>query len=286
MIFLSCLAIALAARAGAQMNTSGRLVARIRASELAWGQVEKGLSYLKGKKDTTVWQYSVEGFQVQNEGGRVSLNSASLEALTALLKKSEVKTDFSPEEIAAAIVDWRDADSEVTPSGAESDYYSALASPYPCKNAPFESIEELLLVRGVTWELFTSLQPYMTIVGDGKVNLNTATVEVLAALGMSDALTEKIETFQRGDDQILGTEDDHQFSSVAAFPSELDDRIGLSGAELADAQNWSASALLTTDAPSYYRIIGSGSTAGKSIVKGFEAVVEKKTWEWMDWREV
>jgi type II secretory pathway component PulK len=56
--------------------------------------------------------------------------------------------------IAAAIMDWRDADdvpTEISGSvGAESEYYSALTPPYTPKNAPFDTVDELLLVRGIT----------------------------------------------------------------------------------------------------------------------------------------
>lgn len=56
--------------------------------------------------------------------------------------------------IAAAIMDWRDADDVPTDIngavGAESEYYTALPHPYMPKNAPFDTVDELLLVRGVT----------------------------------------------------------------------------------------------------------------------------------------
>jgi type II secretory pathway component PulK len=50
-------------------------------------------------------------------------------------------------ETAAAIVDWRDSDSDLTVGGAESEYYLLLHDPYECKNAPLETVEELLLVK-------------------------------------------------------------------------------------------------------------------------------------------
>jgi DNA uptake protein ComE-like DNA-binding protein len=56
-------------------------------------------------------------------------------------------------DIAAAIVDWRDADSTVTPLGAESPYYASLPVPSRPRNASFPTIRELLMVRGVTREL-------------------------------------------------------------------------------------------------------------------------------------
>jgi DNA uptake protein ComE-like DNA-binding protein len=57
------------------------------------------------------------------------------------------------EEIADAIIDWIDADDLPRTNGAEDDYYTGLQPPYHCKNGPLDSLEELLLVRGVTQEL-------------------------------------------------------------------------------------------------------------------------------------
>ncbi len=54
------------------------------------------------------------------------------------------------EDIADAILDWIDEDDEQRPLGAEVDYYSGLSPAYACKNGPLETVEELLLVRGVT----------------------------------------------------------------------------------------------------------------------------------------
>ncbi len=59
------------------------------------------------------------------------------------------------EEIADAILDWIDADDDTRDYGAESDYYSALSPGYAPKNGPLDSIDELLLVCGVTpWLLY------------------------------------------------------------------------------------------------------------------------------------
>lgn len=59
------------------------------------------------------------------------------------------------EEIADAILDWLDEDDEPRQFGAERDEYSSLELPYAPKNGPLDTVEELLLVRGVTpWLLF------------------------------------------------------------------------------------------------------------------------------------
>ena len=84
-------------------------------------------------------------FGLVDEASKVSLNAASVDEL---MKLPNMTVD-----VAAAIVDWRDEDDDVTDQGAESDYYQSLPEPYKAKNAPFETIEETLLVRGVTLDL-------------------------------------------------------------------------------------------------------------------------------------
>ena len=61
------------------------------------------------------------------------------------------------EDVADAILDWMDEDSEVRDYGAEANYYSSLSPPYAPKNGPMDSLEELLLVRGVTPQLMFGL---------------------------------------------------------------------------------------------------------------------------------
>lgn len=57
------------------------------------------------------------------------------------------------EDVADAILDWLDPDDEVREFGAEVDEYSGMTPPYAPKNGPLETVEELLLVRGVTPQL-------------------------------------------------------------------------------------------------------------------------------------
>ena len=64
------------------------------------------------------------------------------------------RTQGDIDAIVDAIMDWRDPDNETRAHGAESDYYLSLTPPYRAKNGFFDAPEELLLVRGVTPELF------------------------------------------------------------------------------------------------------------------------------------
>jgi general secretion pathway protein K len=89
-----------------------------------------------------------------------------------------------------AIIDWTDDDEEVTclpfvkyeNLGAESDYYSTLVPAYRCKNRPLDTIEEMLLIKGITAEIFERMRNYVTVNGDGKVNVNSAPKPVIESL--------------------------------------------------------------------------------------------------------
>ena len=56
-------------------------------------------------------------------------------------------------ELAASIIDWRDEDSEISPGGAEDEYYLLLSEPYNCKNSELETVDEILLIKGASEEL-------------------------------------------------------------------------------------------------------------------------------------
>lgn len=91
-------------------------------------------------------------YGIEDESTKLNLN-----ALAAIEKKTPgagrdllLALPGMSEDIADAILDWMDADDEPREFGAEVDYYLGLDPPYVPKNGPLETIEELLLVRGVT----------------------------------------------------------------------------------------------------------------------------------------
>jgi competence ComEA-like helix-hairpin-helix protein len=81
-------------------------------------------------------------YGVSDEESRINLNTASTDALSKL-------QDMTPD-VLAAISDWRDGDNAASPSGAESEYYLSLRPPYLARNGAFQTVRELLMVRGVT----------------------------------------------------------------------------------------------------------------------------------------
>ncbi|MFM8407134.1 MAG: general secretion pathway protein GspK, partial [Pirellulaceae bacterium] len=81
----------------------------------------------------------------------------SLGSLTNVGRQLLMGLPGMTEEIADAILDWIDEDEEAREFGAESDYYSQLPNPYRALNEPLQSVEQLLLVRGVTPQLLFGL---------------------------------------------------------------------------------------------------------------------------------
>lgn len=84
--------------------------------------------------------------------------------------------------IIPAIVDWIDPDSIDSPGGAEMDYYMQLIPPYAPRNAPMPTIGDLKLIKGVTSQVFNTLRPFLTVMPEMQVNVNTAPPQVLACL--------------------------------------------------------------------------------------------------------
>ena len=90
---------------------------------------------------------------ITEEGAKLNLNTATEEQLLELVRIVVPEDEeTNPQDIVDAIMDWRDPDS--VPRGeagdTEVEYYRSLDKPYRVKNGPFDTVEELLLVKGVT----------------------------------------------------------------------------------------------------------------------------------------
>jgi type II secretory pathway component PulK len=90
-------------------------------------------------------------YGVTDEGSKINLNAMMvIDPSGKALHDRLMALPNMSEEIADAIVDWIDTNNRPRPNGAEDDHYQTLNPPYHCKNGPLDSLEELLLVRGVT----------------------------------------------------------------------------------------------------------------------------------------
>jgi len=166
--------------------------------------------------------------RIQDEYGKLNLNALlkptngeeneyMVEALRILIERRGGDPN-----VVDAILDWLDPDDDMRSTGAEADFYTTIEPPYGCKNGPMNSVEELLLVYGMTSELFFGdpenpeefppLTELLTVHGDplGRINVNTARYPVLEA--MADAigqsgLSEMIMGWQENGDPVTSRAD-------------------------------------------------------------------------------
>jgi general secretion pathway protein K len=93
------------------------------------------------------------GIRIMSEAGKVNINIVSEMMLRKIIDQLGLEKE-ARDIVVDSILDWRDPDDFYRVNGAENDYYQSLKEPYNCKNTNLDSIEELLLVRGITPDLF------------------------------------------------------------------------------------------------------------------------------------
>ncbi len=147
--------------------------------------------------------------------------------------EEQLKEDSDPVAIVNSVKDWLDSgDDDATTglSGAEANYYEDLDPPYAGRNGPIPDLNELLLIKGITPELYygegetPGLSHHMTVHGmtlgagtafnwPGRININTADLPVLAALlGIeNEEMAQSLFDFRQ---EIVAGKDVHDFSST------------------------------------------------------------------------
>jgi general secretion pathway protein K len=118
-----------------------------------------------------------------NPNGMADSSSKKKEQMDRLLQLLGHPTDWTD-----ALLDWLDADDQPRARGAEKEFYLSKKSPHLPKNGPLGSLDELLLIKGVTPVLLygeegkEGLMNYLTVQSDGRININTAGLSVLMSL--------------------------------------------------------------------------------------------------------
>jgi general secretion pathway protein K len=180
--------------------------------------------------ETASWRVSL---RLVDESGKINVNLAFPDVLLGLQC-----SDYSA---VASLLDWVDKDDVPNPDGAENEYYNSLEPPYNCKDGPIDHIEELLLIKGITPQVFygsgfeqagdeppqvgdragppaepdenepMGLCELLTTYGDGRININTASRQVLEALPLlSDAAVDEIVSRQKDSKLSFASVDDIQ----------------------------------------------------------------------------
>lgn len=151
--------------------------------------------FLAPEDSSTVWVPDGEPRQLQlggarlelrlfDEAARLNLNSIPREQLATLIELAQGEEGFDEvqrDQLADAILDWRDPDDLVRLNGAEDPDYFAAERPFGARDGPFRSVDELQQVLGMTPALYRRLAPHLTVADTGqRVSTTYASAEVLA----------------------------------------------------------------------------------------------------------
>ena len=251
-ILLSVLVAGMGAQGLLAFNVTERMEHRLQASYLAQAGVQQALKVLAADTTSAVdwlgdvwanheamltqqtlgrgsWTVGIPSgpeasppiYGLVDEERKLNLNTIPAELFRTLLEDQGQVREDDARRIADAMEDWRDVDDDPRPDGAEQFYYLGLQEAYECHNGPFEQLEELRLVRGMTPEVYARVAPALTVHGSGRVNLNTAGRLALRTLGVSDDGVASFLADRAGPDGQEGTTDDHYLTTVSALDAEL-----------------------------------------------------------------
>jgi general secretion pathway protein K len=167
--------------------------------------------------DGTPYEYDLGSgivkVRILNESSKIDINAAS-EALLRQLFITQGLSEQEADVIVDSIMDWKDTDNIPRPNGAEEDYYARLPKPYGIKNGLFDSVDELLYVRGMTREILyggrgkRGIADLLTVYsGHNMVSVKYADRDVLRAVpGLTEEIIDAI-IERRKEREIRGPQD-------------------------------------------------------------------------------
>jgi len=120
--------------------------------------------------------------RVLSETGKIDINTSDETQLAALINWI-VADEWEGQRLLNAILDWRDADDDTRTLGAEKRQYRLAGLSYGPTNSVFQSLDELQLVLGMNEEIFSRMQPFITVYsGKTEVDLQYASPQLLTIL--------------------------------------------------------------------------------------------------------
>jgi type II secretory pathway component PulK len=197
---------------------------------------------------------------VTDEYSKININYMTREMLVGLLTVMHPELDNDEDRtnlIADALTDYRDPDTQYWKDTTldEATYYNPESSDtahlkYQMKNAPFETVDELLNLPGMTPELLygkveldeeggrkRSLYELFTVHGSGLININTAPYPVLIAwfrsgvtdIDLAQNLAKEVIERRDGLDEEPGTDDDKPFLNIGELNTLPEMNPGIAG---------------------------------------------------------
>lgn len=262
----------------------------VKAEEEDIDEEEEELNEWKPREEPYVFPFEDGECEVKigDEGSKINLNWIAKKAkrnrklLTDILENSCGLEGEERDVIVDSIIDWVDKDHNHLLNGAEDEYYESLEDPYECRDGKFVVAEELLLVRGVTEEIYYGSKYYSEEhdeldqdleegerrrIGQGlselftvfskktslKVNINDASYGLLMSVsGMTDDVARRIIELRR----------EEEFENIR-------------DARLLELPNYNQIApQITVDPTNYYRIEARGRMGDSAVARAITAIVE------------
>lgn len=147
--------------------------------------------------DGRPYQYRVQDVlievEVTDERGKVDINSVDEKTLLNLLEGNGMETDQATI-LAAAILDWTDADEIERANGAELEAYQSMGLDAGPGNRPFLMVEEILQVLGMPWDLYQKIEPGLTVFSEARTP-DPAYAPLEALLALPDMTEEDARNF-------------------------------------------------------------------------------------------
>lgn len=170
---LAVMASAFAINLRVQILSGANVVQSAKAEFIADGLVNLTAWKLVGQKEpdpnmprdgrswTCLWNdAAIVQLAVQDQGGLIDLNAASEELLLQIVEKSGLPENKA-QPLVKAILDYRDSDSEASDGGSEPETYPGVS--FGPKNGPFQAVEEIDQIPGMSGELYDRLAPFLTV---------------------------------------------------------------------------------------------------------------------------
>lgn len=224
---------------------AGRAMLAVDAEESAFDTLHEDWANLEAVSQyfSYFFNQGQGGMDIADYSGRLQINSLLVKEGDSWTVNEEQKKiwlnllgaeefglgEDETQHIVEAIIDWIDEDDEPLGfGGAESSYYQGLDTPYTPRNGPMEFVEELLLVKGITSELYYGTDETPGIVNlvtphgrDGKININTADPVVLGALSelMDPGMIDAMLVYREDEDNDLGNPE--WYKSAPGFPGDV-----------------------------------------------------------------
>ncbi len=223
----------------------------------------------------------VELYGAEDEMGRINISTIPTEILESEYWEEEFGMD---EDLVEVIAHWR----EDTKSEKDLDNWYDTTYGYEARHAPLQILEEMHFMKNFAStskeknKKRSRLYDILTCYGNGAVNVNTASAEVLSALFVSqgprmtfarsdrEELVKLIIEYRNGDDGLPGTEDDQLFEDV-----NVETAIGTHDSNMISMLNWLRTKKLIGVTSDYFRINAVVSFPGKHLERTVSAVVTR-----------